>query len=733
MTTTTGLLTTVLAMTSAAAAVAPAQAGPQNTGPESLILEEILVTAQKREERLIEIPLALSVLTGDTLENLNVQQLRDFANTVPALSYTSAGVGQTQLTLRGVTAGHDIGPTVGVYVDDVPYGSSSAFSNASTLALDVGIYDLDRIEVLRGPQGTLYGASTMGGLLKYVSTKPDTAEYDGQVRAGVASTERGGLNYDGAATINAPLVAGKAALRANGFYSHEDSYVENVAMSDDEVGRSRVYGGRLDLLVTPTDALSVRLVGFAQNIHRNGTPVVDYTLAGQPVDGELDQRRLFTEPFEQHFRLVSGTVAYEGDFATLTSITSYQTSDVTFRQDASAVYVPALGALGLDLGRVALDQDRSVDKFTQEIRLGSSGDTRIQWLVGAFYTDEKSGNGQLSEEYDAAGAVFPLHLATVSIPSTYEEIAGFGNVTLHVSSKLSISGGLRYAENRQRFEQIASGLLVGSTPETSSTDDVTTYLANARYEFTPHASAYVRYATGYRPGGPNFVVADPGTGAPLNDPTFESDTLDSYEIGLKAETTDRRFAVDAAAYRIDWSDVQVSSAAGGVSIIDNAGRARIDGGELTLTARSAANFTATGAFAYQRARLIDASAELGAAADERLPNVPKLSAAISLDYRAPSETGLRPTAGATLRYIDERMASFNGSTGYPQYRLPSYTTLDLRTGISIDSIDLHLYVRNVFDRRGQVSADTFLSSYGGPAHVTLVQPRTIGISASARF
>jgi outer membrane receptor protein involved in Fe transport len=177
----------------------------------------------------------------------------------------------------------------------------------------------------------------------------------------------------------------------------------------------------------------------------------------------------------------------------------------------------------------------------------------------------------------------------------------------------------------------------------------------------------------------------------------------------------------------------VSSAAGGVSIIANAGRAQIDGGELTLTARSQASVTASGAFAYQRARLIDPSVDLGARAGERLPNVPKLTAALSVDYRSPSETGMRPAAGATLRYIDERTASFDGSVGFPQYRLPSYTVVDLRAGLTFDSIDLHLYARNVLDRRGQVSAETYLSSFGGPAHVTLVQPRTIGISASARF
>src|SRR5690349_18088435 len=183
---TTGFFTAVSGIAAALPLTAPAQDAASNSPEKSIVLEEIVVTAQKRQERLIDVPSSLTAVSGQALEHLGASQFRDFANTVPALSYTSAGVGQTQVTLRGVTAGHDIGPTVGIYVDDVPYGSSSAFSNASSLALDVGLYDLDRIEVLRGPQGTLYGASTMGGLLKYVSTRPDSHNFAGVLRGGLS-------------------------------------------------------------------------------------------------------------------------------------------------------------------------------------------------------------------------------------------------------------------------------------------------------------------------------------------------------------------------------------------------------------------------------------------------------------------------------------------------------------------------------------------------------------------
>lgn len=693
---------------------------------------DIIVTASRREERLIEAPQSVTAVTSDDLSRLNALEFRDFANTIPALTFTTQGAGQTQVTLRGVTTGNDIGPTVGIYVDDVPYGSSSAFSNAASLALDVGLFDLDRIEVLRGPQGTLYGTSTMGGLLKYVTTPPDPGAFGGNAKAGLSSTGHGGINYDGSAAINVPIVSGKLALRAGGFYSRDGGYVDNVALHENDVDRSRIYGGKLDLLLQASDALTVRLTGFLQDIDRDGTPAADYMLDGRPVDGALDQRRLFTEPFNERFRLVSGTVNYDFGGATLTSITSYQTLNVRFREDASAVYVPVLAGLGIDFSKVAIDQGRVTDKFTQEVRLASATGHPIEWLIGGFYTHEKSGNSQQSEQYDLTGSPSPLSLAAVQIPSLYEEIAGFGNVTWHITHHFDIAGGLRYSSNRQRFQQIGSGLLVGSVPASRTSDDVFTYLANARYRFNDRATIYLRYATGYRPGGPNFVVTD-AAGLPLDLPTFKSDSLQSYEGGFRFQARDRSFSADLGGYHIDWKDIQVATAAGGVSVIANAGRARIDGAELTLTARPIPSFTATGAFAYQDARLVDAVPELGAFAGERVPNVPHFTAALSVDYRTPGSNGLRPSAGATLRIVSDRYASFDGNAGIPQYYLPDYASVDLRLGFSLGPVDAQAFVHNLFDKRGQISAATVLAAAGGPAQVTMLQPRTIGLSASMRF
>lgn len=693
---------------------------------------EIVVTARKREELLIDVPQSVTVLSAEDLNRLNATQFRDFANTVPALSFTSEGAGKTQVSIRGVTAGVDIGPTVGIYVDEVPYGSSSAFSNATALALDVALFDLEQIVVLRGPQGTLYGASTMGGLIKYVNVRPDLDDVAGRMQAGLSDTENGGTGYNLASAINLPIIADRAAIRASGFYNRDGGFIDDRVSGRQNVDRSEIYGGRLDLLVEPTERLSVRLAGFLQNIDRQGTPAADFTLTGDPVDGELEHRRFFTEPFRNRFRLVSGTIDYDAGPVQLTSISSYQSAKSRYRQDASAVYVPVLAQFGLTLGAVAIDQGRETEKFTQEIRLASDSTKRLVWMIGGFYTHERSDNTQQTIQLDPAGAPFPLNLATLSIPSTYEEYAGFGNVAFNLTDSLQLSGGLRYAGNRQSFEQIGAGLLIGSVPQTKTSDKIATYLLNARYKFNENATVYGRFATGYRPGGPNFVANDPVTGLPLAEPTFASDSLDSYEAGFRWQAADRSFSIDAAAYHIDWSDIQVVTVAGGVSVIANAGSADVDGAELTLTARPMPGLTSSAAFAYQRARLAEDAPLLGAEEGDRLPNVPSFTAALNLDYKF-AEAGLQPRVGATFRHISRRNAGFDSNPQLPQYRLPAYTSVDLRAGASFGAVDVQLFARNLFDTRGQLSALTALSSAGGPAQVTMLQPRTFGLSVSANY
>jgi outer membrane receptor protein involved in Fe transport len=254
---------------------------------------------QKRQERLIDVPQSVSVLSSDIISRMGAQQFRDYADTIPGLNFTTSGAGYTQITMRGVSLGDRVA-TVAVYIDDIP---TAAVGNLGTL--DLGLFDVDRIEVLRGPQGTLYGASAMGGLVKYVTKGPDVTQFAGQAQLGVSSTKDGEAGYTGAGAVNIPLVDEKIALRASGFFTRDPGYIDNLLIGRKDVNGADIYGGRLDLLLMPTEALSVRLAAFMQNIERDGVNAADYTSDRQPVDGSFDKARAVAEPFATKSRLVS--------------------------------------------------------------------------------------------------------------------------------------------------------------------------------------------------------------------------------------------------------------------------------------------------------------------------------------------------------------------------------------------------------------------------------------------
>jgi iron complex outermembrane recepter protein len=709
-----------------AAATVPAQ-----TATSVSVLEEVVVTAQKFEQKLSETPLSVTAISARNLEALGATQFRDFAGTVPSLTFTTSGVGSTQVNLRGITTGSNISPTVGIYVDEVPYGSSTPFASGAQLALDVGLFDVSRIEILRGPQGTLYGASTMGGLLKYVSVVPDTTGFGATARAGIVSTSGGGVGYDAAAAVNAPLADDKAALRVSGFYAHDGGFIDNLANGRDDVNQADVYGGRADLLLKPADKLTLRLAAFAQDIERDGTASADFSLAsGEPIDSDLDQRRLRVEPFDQQFRLVSGTLDYDLSDAALTSISSYQTVRSHAITDVSAFFVPALAGAGIVLGSVDVAKKNETDKFTQELRLTATG-PELDWSIGAFYTDEDSDQFQKLNSSTLDGAVFPVNLLTVQLPSTYEEYAGFGTLTWHATAKLDFTGGARYAHNSQTFEQIGSGPLIFSVPERADSDSILTYLATIRYRASDNSMSYVRYATGYRPGGPNVVLNDL-SGQPLASPTFASDELRSYEAGIKTNTADGRFGVDAAVYFIKWDDLQINAVRNGLGVVDNAAAAESKGAELTLTVVPSPQLALVAALAYIDAELSEDAPDLGGLEGDRLPDTPEFTGSLSADYNF--ELGGREAfLGTTVRHVTDRVSSYDASPGSPQYDLPEYTTVDLRTGVQLGAARLQVYVKNAFDERGQLSATTAFSALGGPVWVSLVQPRTIGLNFITQF
>jgi outer membrane receptor protein involved in Fe transport len=695
--------------------------------------EVITVTGTRRREPVRDVPVQIGTLWAEDLEQAGARNLTDYLATQPGVDLkSSGGAGLGTLTIRGLSSGDPTIPTVGMYIDDVPFGTSTAY--AFPVALDMGLLDLNRVEILRGPQGTLYGASTMGGLIKYVTNDPDPTRFSGRAMASFAATSNGSPSNTVSAVVNAPLSENVAAVRVAAFRDHFGGYIDSygpAAASDSNSGNT--VGGRISVLVTPVRNLQVKLNATSQEIKRDGQDTVDYDAAtGNPVNGSLSRKLALREPYSVKTNVLGLEIEYDMGWGRLNSSTSDQKTDIAKKNDVTFVYGPLLAGFGLDLDQVALDNSVSVHRQVQELRLTSPRGT-IEWLAGYFYNHEKSDNGQLVTSRFTAGAAPGPQLATVDLPAKYTENALFGDLTWNSPTRdLSLTGGVRGAENKQSFSQITDGPLVGgaSNLHGDSSETTRTYLATARYALTKTSNVYARAANGYRPGGPNVVVLDPNTGQPLAPTTFKSDSLWSYEVGYKADL-DRTLSVDAALYDIKWKDMQQFSAVNGISVIVNAGQAQVDGAELSLHYRPTAQWVFDAAYTYIDARLTEDAPGLGASG-ARLPNSAKHSAHASATYLFEAY-GHHGQAGADLHYVGDRNAGFEGSSTLPNYKLPSYTLFDLHASVDFRVVQVGLFARNLADKRAQLGASTTLVPLGGYVQVTPVQPRTIGVSVSGTF
>ena len=697
-------------------------------------VETVVVTANRRREPAREVPMQVNVLSTENLQRAGAKSLGDYLTSEAGVELTSVGgPGYGSVGIRGVTTGSQTIATVGAYVDDVAVGSSSAFAKGPGLLLDMGLLDLNHIELLRGPQGTLYGASAMGGVLKYVTNVPDTGEFSGKVSLGGSKTTNGRASSTLSGVVNVPLKQDVAAVRVSAYQDRAGGWVEATGpAAASAINRGDSTGARASELVTPIKDLTFRLTATVQDIKRDGYDFVNYDpKTSQPVAGELSRSLSLREPYRVKTELYSGEVEYELGWARLNSVTSMQKVRHEALIDATAIYNPLLGG---GFSKIILAQPASFDRTSQEFRLTSKSNSQFEWLAGLYFNRETGSNNQVVDTALTGGAVGP-QLAVVSIPSVYKEYAAFGDLTWKFNSALSVTAGLRIARNRQTFSQISAGPLVGNKSlSAESSEGTTTYLLTGRYALSPESSVYGRVATGYRPGGPNAVVLDIKTGQPvIPNTTFASDSLTSYEVGYKADLLNKMLSVEAAIYDLEWRNIQQPRAISGVSVIANAGNARVRGAELSATYRPLAQWTMVAKGAYTDAKLTEDAPGLNAVSGDRLPDSPKFSASLSANYSF--ALAANPAyAGLAYRHVGSRDAGFRvGSNTLPSYILPSYSLVDLQAGVDVGRFGIGMFVRNAFDKRAQLSASTAFVPLGGSALVSVAQPRTVGLTVSASF
>jgi iron complex outermembrane recepter protein len=489
-------------------------------------LEEVIVTAQKRAENLQKVPISISVLGTELLDKSTVEGITEALSQVPgtAVNVTYQG-GGTQVVMRGVTAAGALfngSSPISYYLDSVPFGLVK-----SAVAPDSNAYDLERVEVLRGPQGTLYGASAQNGVVRVLTKDANVNTFELKARTLLSTTETGGENYRGDLAVNVPLVDGKLAARAVFGYQDLSGWIDRPNRSD--ANDAQIRNMRLKINAEPVDNLSIGLSAWLSRADYGGPSI---------ADDEDHHAAILDEPIDTDYDAYGAKLRYDFGAASVTSMTSY----LEYSNNGYLDLSPLAAILGRDITTL------ESEVFAQEIVLNSGDDGSWRWSLGGMYRD---GEDRLFQ--DSFSYVTPT-----DVTNTSESFAVFGELTrILLDGRIELTGGLRYFEDDVSARE--DSRLTGAPPSelirTKSTFDA----VSPRVVLTWHPSAdlmiYASYAEGFRSGfdqDPSVIATAP-TFAPA-----DADTLRNYEVGAKGTFAEGRLTLDAAAYYIDWQDVQQS-------------------------------------------------------------------------------------------------------------------------------------------------------------------------------
>jgi len=723
-----------------AESAATASYGPPAEQRDASGLEEVVVTAQKRSERLQDVPVPVSVIDAQHLTENSQVLLRDYYSSVPGLDVTpNSSAGAQTITIRGIQTGFGAADTVAVLIDDVPTGDSFG---ASERAIDLDPSDLDHIEVLRGPQGTLYGASSMGGLIKFVSKDPTTDKFSGRLEGGTSTVHNGpepGFSLRG--SMNIP-VSDTLALRVSGYDRQDPGFIDELPLHLAGVNRQDVLGGRLTALWRPAEGWSLKVAYLYQRTVMNGSD--DAEIGAGLGDLQQNYYRIpgFVGAGHRTSELLSAVLRGRVAGVDITSITGYgydyyrDTEDLTAFTTWSNYAQTTFGLPG-----AGYDGFRATHYASEELRFSGELWSKFDWIVGGLYTRARSLNGDEERAVSLDGQIDATSESDDYTPYQYREWAGFADLTYHVTDRFSVQVGGRVSSIHTEepglkwygpwvpfFEGVQSNYYVGPPGASSATP--LTYLFTPSYKLTPNLMVYARLASGYRVGQPNSF-----TGVYLgnyNAPPFaKPDTTENYELGIKGDFLDRVLSVDASLYYIDWKSLQLTafSSTGSFAYTTNGGNAKSEGVEFSLTARPVLGLTLSGWVDYDNAVLttpFPASATAYGRPGYRLPFSAKWSGNVSAqdDFALPGH--LTGFVGGQFSIVGERVSYFQATPQRTTY--PAYTKTDLRVGVKNDEWTLNVYVNNAADVRGVVN-----SNYYPPNSRIYITPRTIGLTVARNF
>lgn len=752
----------------------------------------IVVTATKRDTTIQDTPFSITALTAEDLQKTGATNLEDISRNVAGLSVQNLGPGQSQVSVRGVSAGQvvrdqpGVKEQVGVYLDE-------SVISLSLFTPDLDLFDLNRVETLRGPQGTLFGSGSVGGTIRYITNQPKPGVTEGAFEANVNAVDGGDIGWHTKGAINLPL-GENGAVRAVGYYTEYAGFIDALGPAGGEnINGGQRYGGRIAATLDTGEGFSITPRIVFQKVEADGFNRQEiynlfanpFTTTRPPIQlGERQQYLLLREAFEDETFIADVVVEADLGGVTLTGVSSYINRDILVSRDASAL----TGSVSVDLGypdsAVTLPSNlrdtTDLETFSQELRLASDTDGPLQWLVGVFYSEVDRVYAQRlpTPGYAAAtDAVFGAGTSAAvangfpdldspfnsDLPYDISQFAVFGEASFDITDALTFTAGGRYYDFEETRTITTGGLFANGDSgvvDTTSSDGFTPRFLLS-YDVTPDVTINAQASQGFRLGGVN----DP-LNVPLCNPQdlalfggfqdYDDETLWNYELGIK--TQGNGFTFNAAGFYNDISDLQVTLDAGSCSsrIVFNVPEAHSMGieAEFGFNPAPGLNFNLSGSWieAEFDTTLPGALASAtGIREGNRLPSVPEFQLSASGSYEFPISEGADAFVAASFSHVGSRYtqpadqennprtfvhnlpfggAPANASTTV-DLLLPDYQLLNISAGVDLENgLSLTVYANNVFDENPLLSFDR---ERGGRARLgyRIGQPRTFG--ATARF
>ena len=713
--------------------------------------EEIIVTARKRDESVLDVPISVTAFSAEAIRDEDIRRFDDYATKVPGLAF-AYGNGSTAIatartvSIRGISGAG----TTGFYIDDTPVPAS----------LDPRVVEIDRIEVLKGPQGTLFGESSLGGNVRLLTVKPDLDTESGHVMTEAGLTAHGGAPDGGAELAgNTVILPGRLALRASGFANNDAGYMTRTypegegRASAGNQGDQFSFGGTLAGLLRISDQLdlSFRLIG--QNAHDNGFPAAFAPLPGFKPLYTLDRAADIQPAVDDNWWLPSVQLDWRGEGWSLTSSTSWFFRHAHDYEDSTegTTQINQLFGLALPAQPFAWTADRPLRQISHETRVSWDPVWGLSGTAGVFYSLGHQGF-DIPPIYGAGltqSGAWPNNLLwTSSLPTTEQDVALFGELYYRFLDRFTLTLGARqyWLDQRASFhvDGFQNGGLTPASEATSREAGISPKLA-LDYRLSDAASLYASAAEGFRAGGaqlPPISLCDPlPFGLTAGDfAHFKSDTVWSYEAGTKLQLAEPQLLVTAAGYHIDWRDIQqqIYLPSCGFLFEGNAGAASINGGELALSGKLTPALELRAGIDFNDAS-ITKQGETGQPVGSRVYQVPKWTATAGATWRQELADGVTGFVSADLSYIGDSISA-NSFPGLNLER-PAYTLADARLGIDWGGSELALALHNLTDAKpnlgdlSYVGYEAHEGSFAGPPipQVATLQPFTVVVEYRREF